>query len=1246
MVRRTGWALGAALAVLACGGGGGGGGSTGLGESEPGPLDPEQDFYLEALSLARPVPGPDGLLDPGVPLVHPASLLPIDGLTGLPRLDELAPLTEDVVLDELVPVALDQLLDPLTPVVPVVPRNGALVLSFSRPVDAEHLLAWDQAPADGPTPAGAPPLRVLDGSGAAQPLRALPVPGRPELVAVLGVTGQTVGWPATPLLFDPQGQAVQPPGGSLGLIVDDVRAADGTAYSPRPDLLASPDLPLPFDPGNGGLDAVVLQTDQGVVRFNGFLPDLTPPRLVRAVRAEGTLEAADPGSITDADPAVLPASLAQGGLGEWAGARLTIETPLAGGELLISQHRIDWHADDGQAVRFHLAPDELLDPRVGPGDVYRLVRSEAFEPIPLQPGLSAAALAPLTVDPLHRPRDPADPQDLLNSDLRRFVRVFDEQGAERLDVWDPDTGLFAPLPPRSVLELAFDEPLDPASLGAYESLCVVDGAVPPGDPGWQSMRVGRTTLSDDGLRARFEPVLEDQADPDGDRFVGFGGTDRQHRLVLRSPADPLLLADLLEQLSPAELAAQPDLEALRPRGLTDLAGRGLGLPAALTDLSQPGLVLLSPESPVAGALPLVPELSLAFETLPSDDPDHGVVVHRFLGTAVTGQMTYPDGAVHDTVTAGVEYADLPPLDEDGDGQPERRFLYGPTVLEVGLGQPGRLTGAAAQTFEHLVDDFNAPKPSAFASPNGEDFLLNTGAATRIPIDSAFGARFQHVYRAGSASPSQPEFRDVLLDLVGLAWVPQQPMTDTALDDLHVLVGLSGVNRGLGPSTGQVNGNPLPGVSGSGLVDRFDCNLLENREVCGGQGQITAEKLLAALPDQPPRTTVVRPGTGYAIQAQNLFTPANAGLTGFNRYLDFPAFNAGIDPYFGRQDVFAFPYDSNFPMLIEYRVGPNTAPPATNRFRMAPAILSANLPRFRVWSQGQDPLAGGAPNYTQGLVNANDFRAGEGGPLLDPGRVTVPVPPPVPNNGMPTIPVPPAGYETDVTLQPEPDAMPGAIDGTTGCVTALPTPNSDPHVNFYVADGMIQRPLPNTTAYPGPAGQPPTRWTGYGISPLAAGPAAGGCLLDPALAGSNTPGITAHEPGFAPRPDLYGDNSRYFMMWKYRKRVSRIESPTLPGVPGPAGLRWLRPVVDPPPAAVTPGANRRVELRAGGTLDFSNATLDTGWVDGLADDFGERIEQAGSFPTWVKFRASFGVGPGQLQPPSIETIALPYEKLRD
>ena len=108
--------------------------------------------------------------------------------------------------------------------------------------------------------------------------------------------------------------------------------------------------------------------------------------------------------------------------------------------------------------------------------------------------------------------------------------------------------------------------------------------------------------------------------------------------------------------------------------------------------------------------------------------------------------------------------------------------------------------------------------------------ISLGFGLSIPIYSPFGARFQHIYRAGDASPSHESYRGVVLDLVGLAWAPFG-LANTKLDGFEVLVGLAGTNEGRGPSTNQNNGIPAPGVINSGLVEQFDCNRLEHNGNC-------------------------------------------------------------------------------------------------------------------------------------------------------------------------------------------------------------------------------------------------------------------------------------------------------------------------------------------------------------------------------------------------------------------------------
>ena len=1287
------FALGLAALMPSCGGGGGGGtavvDTSGSGGTAPvltiDDLDPKKHFFLVGAAFARPITTVSGDLDAGQPLVNPASLFETDPLTGvvLPGFPKV--LVPGTSLTALATFSFDQILDPITPQVPLVPRNAALVLEFSQAPDLVSLRLDDSDPDFLGVTTATSTVQVVKKGGTKEGARIVVDPTNPKRLIVLGSANGAASWSASPLIFDTKGNAVEDAAGHLRVVLDagggGLVSASGKALTQRPDKLGSPSMPLPFNPGNSQLDAIVLQTEAGKVGFNGFLPDLTSPRLVRPVTLTGTVASVFGSELRDDTLPSPPNVLANQGAGEWAGALLTISSSGAGGSTVETKYVVSENLNEngGATAVFRIPAGESFDGSlIAPGDTYTVTRTEFFEPVPPPLPSSPAELARVTVDPENHPRDPDDPQDALNSDLRYFVRMEDESGVERTDEWDPATQTFLPVPPKTTLRLLFSEAMDAASFLPYESFYVADASLPKTDPAFRDMRIGRVSTSADGRTVRFAPILEDQVAAT-EQYIGFGGTPAPLRLVLRTLPEVAAVKSLKDSATPAVLSQLVDTDEYGVAGCTDLGGRGLGLPAALLDQSDPINFMLATGSAGRGAFAPAIDFAMEFETQASADADYGAVVHRFMGQASTSIFTYPAGAIHDTVTQGIEYHDYPGVDEDTDGDIDRRFIYGPTLLEVGLNIPGRLTGASAATIEHLIDNFNKPKRSSYASPNGEDFLISVGFGLGVPLNSGFGARFQHIFRAGDASPAQTTFRGAILDLVGLAWSPfNNSITNTKLDGLEVLVGLSGISRGLGPNTNQTNG--IPAEDTSGLIDFMDCNKLEWLDNCQPNADIKpisttsneGKLLLAALDSQPPMTNLTKPGTPYLINSGALFNPANAAnsTAGSNKYLDLPTFNTGIDPIFGRTDVFSFPYDSNFPMLIEYQVAPNVAVPSSlNLFRFSPGILSSALPRFRVWSQGQNPQAHCVPNWTLNVgpppYGGNPtkwFRGGEGGPLIEPGTLSQPLPPPDQNNGMPTIQpdayvLPP--YVGNTVNQPEPDWVRGEVDEgamspTAGCITQFPTCNTDPYMNWYFANGMLMYPLPNLTAYPGPTGSPPTYWYGYGVPsaavcgllgfcpPQAVAP----CIIPGSLGSSNqvNPAVLSNEPGMSSAPAVYGENSRYYMMWKYQKRVSIIESPTVLSEGGTSGVRYLRPIVDPPVADVDPAASLRIEFRAGSLLDFAVPQLESGYVDVLDPSFGSKLSGPSDDRPYVKFRASFGVAKGQTQPPSIESIVIPYEKV--
>jgi hypothetical protein len=242
----------------------------------------------------------------------------------------------------------------------------------------------------------------------------------------------------------------------------------------QPDHLGSLQVPLPFNPGNSKLDPLALQTDAGPIHFNGFLPDLIAPRIVRPVVRSGTVFDASETSITGGllDP---PANTAANqGDGEWAQALLEVTDS---DTLEVSRYVVERNTEvtvNGDTLPTFVIADGVVDPAVGPGDTYVVSAHRVLRAIPPPLPSAPAALAAITVDPVNHPRDPLDPQDLINHDLRFFVRMYDEAGVERTDVWDPAANLFGPvkgqfgpIPPRTTLRMQFSEAMEPSSFRPY-----------------------------------------------------------------------------------------------------------------------------------------------------------------------------------------------------------------------------------------------------------------------------------------------------------------------------------------------------------------------------------------------------------------------------------------------------------------------------------------------------------------------------------------------------------------------------------------------------------------------------------------------------------------------------------------------------------------------------------------------------------------------------------------------------------
>src|SRR5262245_10067935 len=263
----------ALLLVASCGGGGGGGGSSGSGGggNPTDKFDPKKDVYLKAGLIARPIFDPTS----GAPsaIVTPCSLSEPAPLPGVPVEGFPKPLIPGASLDTLVSMNFEQILDPLTPQLPLVPRNAAIVLEFSKDVDPASLLVSDLDP-DNPdllTTASAVQIRRKDGTYV--PARAT-VQG--DRIIVYPFVDAAVGWEASPRVFDNFATPVQDTTGWLRVLTAMgaglLQSTEGLELVARPDKLGTSLQPLPFNPGNKQLDAIVLQTEAGAVSFNGFLP--------------------------------------------------------------------------------------------------------------------------------------------------------------------------------------------------------------------------------------------------------------------------------------------------------------------------------------------------------------------------------------------------------------------------------------------------------------------------------------------------------------------------------------------------------------------------------------------------------------------------------------------------------------------------------------------------------------------------------------------------------------------------------------------------------------------------------------------------------------------------------------------------------------------------------------------------------------------------------------------------------------
>ncbi|HET6163736.1 MAG TPA: hypothetical protein VFG37_08720 [Planctomycetota bacterium] len=899
IARRTGAAglSGALLLLAGCGGGGSSSSS--------------DRVFLTDVRYGRLVDEGNGPR-----LVSPLTTVDLDPITGFVIPGSLQPLAQgvDVETAQTVGIGPDYL-----PV--VIPRNGVVELRFSAPLDPRSLAA-DVLDADGRlVEDGSVQLRTDSGKGVALTLSQ----PAPDVVWLSPVTARTLAFPPSPVDFGPDGDPRASATGYLRLQLPSagprvVKGLGGATIGVRGDGLGSVATPIGLNPGNRVLDFVVhgwlLPTGD---TFNGFLPDLRPPRIVRACVRERSLDfaAGDAATATEVhDASASFATLARGGLGEWAGARLTLRPGRADEET----RYVATNTEQDLTLRDAFA----ANPR--DGDVVRLERAESFEPDPLHPA-----------DP--ETWDPFDPENAANSDFTRFVAAY-EVDANGFAVSGP-LALDRPLPPFSELRVRFSEPIDPASLGCYEDFQV---RFEP-DRGFGSEHLSQAVLDPSGTTAILRPALED---PSSGTFqmVGWGRGVQELRLVVSLVPK---VSYLQRRMSDDAIASFLDEGR---RGVTDLGGEPLAFPDSQFDPAHPALEY---------SFPFVSDESASTQQPPPVVASWGVIVHRMQGRPHTDV---------DPVTGepGVRYAD-------------QVGCYWP-IADVNLLANGYLAGAPVTYMTKIHDDVFPPlygQFAAFSMGAATPLASYTTASGPQPHD---GARFQTVYRDVDCSPNRDALAGTLLDLYRLSWAPiGGHVTSDLYEDISIHCAHSSQRPSTAVTT--YGGYSGAAFMFSGLCAPFDydswVSIIDpnGHHACGMDcGWTEGPNYWDGL------VTTVAPGTSYKVTESSLFTPPfdSRSYEPWPAFEDRFQYNNGFipqaekdlrksindaydcyafDPWIERRVYSSDPELSNLggdSLLIEVRIRPQTTNVSRNNgFTFAPGMTCSYWPMFRVFSVGSPGL---------------------------------------------------------------------------------------------------------------------------------------------------------------------------------------------------------------------------------------------------------------------------------------------------
>jgi hypothetical protein len=860
---------------LPSGGSGGGGGGS---------------FTLSEVQFGRGILSIDGL---SMQVVSPLTTLDTNPISGVAIDGTLQKLFPQVDLDERLEFGLGAFFTP-----PIVPRNAVLELVFSKPIDVDSL----KLDADRRLTANSPVQLAVNGQGV---FAQVFVAG--SRVILNPVVADEVGFPASPVVVNALGKGVASTTGAATLTLNPVgenklKSQAGGVLKPRSDLLGSTaagGTAIGFNPGNSALDFID-QGNQGAVdlTFNGFLPDVKAPRLVREYRFDGTFMYANGDSIgvnsITLRTTVGFSNLAKNGKGEWADGiiRLRPQGPNKETVVILASQTTNLGGGLFQTT-FQLATGIKVP--LADGQKYELARAEFYEPDPGKP------LDPIVFDP-------ANPLILENEVINNFLELKDENG----DVVELSQGM----PSKGTVTVRFSEPMELSSFLPYETFYVTDDPA-PSNPGTNN--IGRVIPSEGGRAMTFAPDRAIQFGPQAGTFerVGFGPDPRALLLHLQIVPPPDVLIGLLGEAGYEEFVKDGQ------RGLTDLAGRAVAVDPTTLTSQQP-----------------VVNFQIPVETLGDLSLDNlGAVVLRFRGAPVTAFA--PDGS------AGVTYRDVPPELCGPNGN-----VFGPHIPDINLFSNGFFSGAPVAFFQKIHDDFNPPLDGQFSA-------FAFGSSTPIGGFSVIGgARFQHVYRAQDCSPDAEGLAGTFLDLRQVNYAPSGGnVVNTTIPDFQV----HGGHTRYVPITAQGNGIPLAADSGLGFLMGGTHNSLgvPNSGTLAGNYNATnvdtgvpfERKLLYGTEVSPDAYT----GGSFVIDGSNLFTPA--GTTRAYHPIPHVPFTNTLPYDNGVFESVTLPNGSiesgNHSLLLEYRVRGSAAGTVatTNGFTLAVGILTTALPRFRVYTIG-------------------------------------------------------------------------------------------------------------------------------------------------------------------------------------------------------------------------------------------------------------------------------------------------------